>query len=116
MRGTVFKLNGDITTHYWIIISEEVDGKYLAVNITDINNYPDSTCLLNAGDHPVIIKPSCIFYKKAKRFPSAGMAETLAKHAITFEACSEELLKKIIEGAFISEDLTPSLLCYLRPI
>jgi hypothetical protein len=110
--GTAF---WPIGAHPWVVVSRTIKGKVLAVNITDADHCPDSTCKLNVGDHPCITKPSAIYYKKAREFDAAKIDQELSsgKNAKKLAPCSQQLLNKIIRGARDADDLTARFRDYL---
>jgi hypothetical protein len=112
MKGTVFRLKMP-GSHYWVIISDNFDGRYLGVNITDVSHAPHSPCKIGIGEHPVISKTSCIVYKRAMTFEAEKLKD-ISKFADVLSPCDSKLLNKIIEGAFLADDLTASYLKMLR--
>jgi hypothetical protein len=114
MRGLVFQPLAE-GCHPWIIISEERDGKVLAVNITDVSGFNNPTCVLGIGDHPIVTKPSAVYYKIAQEFIVTKLEKNLKKYCTVHkDLCSNEVLARIIEGALIDEDFTPRLREYLE--
>lgn len=114
--GTVFQLKVDDGNHFWVVISEPKGGKVLTVNVTDARNSPDSPCKLKVGDHPIIVKPSVIFYRKSREFVAVMVDEQIAqgKSVKQLPDCSPELLQRIIAGAKSADDLTLRFLDYLK--
>jgi len=86
------------------------------VNVTDRENIRDHSCLIEIVDHESITIPSAIYYKKAKTFSASGVARALKQGdgLKIWKRCSDVLLKRIIEGAFKSDDFNEDLLDYLR--
>ena len=115
--GLVFQMNPPDGNHVWIVISDEVGGCVLTVNVTDIAHYPDSPCVLQIGDHPAITKRSAIAYRRAKARPARRIDECIAEGTLRrLSNCSPDLLARIIEGARQADDLTPRLQrIYLPP-
>jgi len=114
--GTVFQLHdGSTTNHFWIVISREVNGRVLTVNVTDLSHCPDSPCRVNVGDHEAIEKPSVIYYRKAREFFAESLDSELAagRFIRRLPDCRPEILQRIIEGARIADDLTQRFLIYL---
>ena len=100
MRGTVFRPFSE-ETHPIIIISNELEGYVLAVNLSDAAKHPDSPCFIKKGEHPAITKDSAVYYKEAKPREVALLKKNLHKYAKVYEEpCSEEILQRIIKGAF----------------
>jgi hypothetical protein len=87
------------------------------VNLTDSKNYPDSPCHLKVGDHAFITKPSAVMYKGAKLLRAAEIDARIASgHVKRHPDFSPGILKAIIAGAFVSDDMTMSLQSYLKQI
>ena len=120
MRGTAIKLRSSACkTHLWIVVSDVHPEKnvVLAFNLTDRNNYPDCCCILNPGEHEYIEKPSAVRYFSPQLWNPQQLAKEIK--AGTFEKyqdASEVLLKKIVVGAYNSEDLAPYYLEFLPPM
>ncbi|HEY6170458.1 MAG TPA: hypothetical protein VI454_20665 [Verrucomicrobiae bacterium] len=112
----MLQLTIETRNHFWIVISSVKNGQVLAVNITDACHCPESPCKLLVGDHPVITKPSVVFYRKARLFDASAVDEQLKDGSSVrrLDDCSEALLKRIIKGAFESDDITRKLLDHLR--
>lgn len=112
-RGLVFWLipAGECThPHPWFVISDEVSGKVLTVNVTDAKNY-QSTCVLAPGDHPDITKPSAVFYRMHREREAAGIGLALGagigiRH---LKDASPALLTRIITGLIASTDVTDAI-------
>jgi hypothetical protein len=118
LLGKVFRLTDQsVESHFWIIVSEPLDGKVLAVNVTDGANCPDSPCKLAVGDHPRITIPSAIIYRKAREFQASIIEHESQRpyHLQFFADATPELLEVIIAGARTADDLTAKLLRYLPP-
>lgn len=117
LRGATFKLKGqpDDCFHLWIVVGKERMGRVLAINITDEKWSPDSPCKIRVGDHPQITKKCVAFYRKAREFGAASVAKNLASQiALTkYANASEELLRKIEDGASSADDFTNRFLSYL---
>ena len=60
---------GQQTEHLWVLITsvDPKSGQALMVNITTRRPHsPDTTTILNVGDHPFIKNPSVVFYADAR--------------------------------------------------
>lgn len=100
MRGTVFKPFSE-ETHPSIIISDELDGYVLVVNLSDAKKHPDSPCFIKKGEHEGVTKDSAVYYKEAKPREVALLKKNLPKYATVYKSlCPEELLQRVIKGAF----------------
>jgi hypothetical protein len=115
--GTAFQLKGD-GFHLWLVASEpNNEGKVVAFNVTDRNNYPSSTCQLQVGDHAFITKPSVIRYKSPKLWAVAAIEQHIQTGTfIQHPDASQVLMSRIIQGAFASGDISPFFLSNLKPI
>ena len=115
--GTVFQVVPEGGNHFWIVVSAPLNGKVLAINVTDAVHSPDSPCKIAPREHPRVYKESVAYYRKAREFEAARIDELLqnSQNLRKLENCSPELLKRIIEGARVADDLTVRLLDYLPP-
>lgn len=81
----------------------------LAVNISSINDgstYDDS-CILTSDDHSFIKHPSYVYYAKAAIFGAVSVSQQVSSGDFDIhDPCSEEALKKILDGFQISENVT----------
>lgn len=100
-RCIVWQHDPAIQEHLWIVLSDpEGDPpQVVAVNLTQRGNQPDTTVVLNAGDHKFIKKETIVYYADA-RFVPAGAIEAYANQpGYRFkDDCSDDLLNKIREG------------------
>ena len=99
------------TEHLFIVIAIK-NGKAILVNIT--SNSSDGSCSLTTKDHPFVRHNSSISYKDAMvsdicDIEAAVKSKVIAPHTDV----SRTLLKKIQEGAKISQNLKPEYLLYL---
>ncbi len=93
------------TEHLWIVVAEidAAAGKAICVSVTTQRNYSDSTCVLNAGDHPFVNRPSVIFYQDAREMDLALVEKALTSGIRNFVCtrhapCSDALLERIRKG------------------
>ena len=98
MKGTVFQPLAE-GMHPWFIISDERDGKVLAVNISDADKHPESTCFLFRDEHESVKKDSGVFYRQAMLMEVTKLKKDLKQYCTVFPDCPEEILKRIIAGA-----------------
>ena len=109
--GTCFQLliNDEAEqNHFWVVVSEPIDGQVLIVNLTGREKCPDSPCHFAIGEHPAIIKPSVIYYYKARTHDAAIMDAQLGggRYFRVLAPFSADLVNRIREGARNAEDLT----------
>jgi hypothetical protein len=116
--GTCFQLllsEESEENHFWIVISKPIDGRVLVANLTDRGKCPDSPCQFVPNEHPVITKASAIYYYKARTFEVAAIDAQLQsqRYVRQLPPFPPDLVKRIIEGTKVAEDLTLKLLKYL---
>src|SRR3989304_525042 len=103
--------HADATPHLWVILTNpNVDGLIAIVNITSLNTQPDTTTILQVGDHPFIRHASVVLYSDARIAPLLPIEQGIKMNSGLFrqlDPCSDELLKKICNGIFVS-DFTPN--------
>jgi len=96
-------------SHLWIVLSDPaLDAEnVLIVNITDAGNHHDASCVVSETDHAAITKESVVAYQFAKITSNARLTEANAAGLlIRKEPISDELLTRILEGAYASDELT----------
>jgi hypothetical protein len=113
--GCTFQLCGK-GNHLRVVISKSHgdDGRVLVVNLTDAQNWQDTACVVQPGEHPFVTKPSAIAYRKAM----AVSPETILEHIKrgTFARSDDmpaQVLQRTIDGAKASDDLPQKFLKYL---
>ena len=96
-------------SHPWVILSDpnEDAENVLIVNLTDIENHHDHSCVLGAEDHPgVFNKASCINYRDAKITSVALLPKATADGLLyAKDPVPIETLDKIIDGAIETDEL-----------
>lgn len=93
-------------SHLYIIIGiDHEKDEAIAVNITEFKVNLDTSCVLNIGDHPFIIKKSIISYRDIETFKYSRLkTEINLKDKRDDVSC--DLLKRIISGV-LKSDQTP---------
>lgn len=98
-----------LPSHLWVIVSQpDVDeDNVLIVNLTDVENHHDLSCVLDASDHPgIITKRSCVAYQFAKITSLARLQEALSSGLLySRDPVPSETLAKIINGAQETDEL-----------
>ena len=101
-----FDLEG---AHLWIVITtpEGADGRFIMVNITTLRpNAPDTSCVLQVGDHPFIVRDSIAFYHDAREWWTTsdhGYDHLFAKGDLIPQApMIPAVLRRIQDGALAS--------------
>jgi len=112
LQGSTFinKQYGRRSPHLWIVISDPTfdSNSVVIVNVTSWRTRAtflnDTSCVINAGEHPFIDKKSYIYYRDAKVTSEDNIQNALAGGALSpDEDCSSELLGKILLGAAQSQ-------------
>ena len=94
--------------HLFAILNDPCgEGKCAMVMVTTIygNKRHDPSCILNSGDHPFIRHPSYLLYRSADIRDAWRISNFLVtKYYHKKEPFSEEVLTKIIEGLYQSDE------------
>jgi hypothetical protein len=105
---------GYFILHLHIVISKIISGKVLIVNITTPKTNSDYTCVLKKADHPFIRHDSIVNYADAVDAQIELVKKAIRENTfIPDTPISEELLKRIQEGALKSDAFPPRLLMYI---
>jgi len=98
-----------IDDHAKVVISDPSlnPNQVVWVNFTGAEGeYRDHSCILEIGDHPWIMKRTCISYKDAMFVKEADIDSLVAKGKIRkLDEVSDAVLRKIHEGAEITDEL-----------
>lgn len=114
-KGTLLIPSGG-TDHLFFICNDPVyypkmaKECFLAVNISTVKPgiEHDSTCILNAGDHPFVHHSSFVYYKKADIFGAITVSQQIASGDIrTHAPCSDQTFSRILAGFGISPHVIP---------
>lgn len=96
-----------IDPHLWIVISDPAidPDQVVIVNLTSHDDpSKDTSCVLQAGDHPWVTDATCVRYKDARIVPEAQLDELIKnKRLRPQEPVSDEMLTKIFRGAELTE-------------
>ncbi len=90
-----------LPSHLWIVISDpSLDaGNVLIVNVTDLNNHYDHSCILSPGEHSWLTKESCVAYQWAKNTCVADLEKAASLGLLTSQPrMSEDALQRILNG------------------
>ncbi len=91
-----------LDTHLWIVLSDpsKDSDEVLIVNITNLKRPSDPSCKLEIGDHPWLIKPSCVNYGDPKVVSHAWLQRLLDKGLLgTRDPLTPDLLERVLNGA-----------------
>ena len=109
--GTVYKAKYGLEHVYFVISDPSKNRNQVArVNMTSVRGYQDEdlTCILEPGDHETVEHSSWIFYRRASSVPLKHITDQQMRGEIEImgSICSEDLLKRLQDGAFRSK-VTP---------
>lgn len=95
--------------HLHFVIATTEDGNVaILANMIDQDNTIDSSCLLDAGDHPSVNKPSAIKYLEMFAADVSKIENLLSIYPDRVnQAASENLINRIQQGALKSEFARP---------
>jgi hypothetical protein len=100
-----------------IVIRPCAEQRVALVNITFPNlgiNYDDS-CILDVGDHPFIIKPSMVFYRRAIIETVLTLKQgVLAGEFIPRPPMQSSAFKRICAGSLLSQHVRPRVKSYVQ--
>lgn len=98
-----------LPSHPWVILSDpnEDPDNVLIVNLTDIHNHHDRSCVLGPEDHPgVFTKSCCVKYQAAKVTSVDDLKRAISVGAIYEKSPVPDVtLYKIIDGAIETDEL-----------
>jgi hypothetical protein len=106
IAGDVFRLTKGADKHAKIIISDPVNfpDKVLFVGMTSWDALEDQSCILTVGEHSTVTHRTCITYSRGNaKASNAEIDKMLAAGLLRkFEPATEEVLKRIRQGAILS--------------
>jgi hypothetical protein len=75
----------------------------------------DDACILLGGEHPLVKHRSFAYYRKAALESEDDLRAGLQmKRVLPLPDCSSVLLRMVVEGAFLSPHIKPSVLKFVR--
>jgi hypothetical protein len=94
--------------HLWIICSEpQADGSVVAFNLTSKDWDSDLACVIQLGEHSYVRHESVVAYEHGELFTPQHIERLKKLAPKEYESVSQKLLRRIQEGAIVSND-TPS--------
>lgn len=97
---------GSYDSHLWIVLSKpELDKEHvLIVSFTSWRSDKDQACVLDKGDHPYIVKKTCVNYADSKIVSEVHINELLRSGVLEkHRPVSLVLLERIRERAMLSK-------------
>ena len=105
--GTVSNPDGK---HLFVVLTNPcAAGQHLLVSVSSVKpgRAHDSTCLLEAAEHPFIEQQSYVFYARPRQIGHAGIIKCVgAGLYVAKEACEQAVLQKVCAGLSASP-MTP---------
>lgn len=100
-------LGFDFGNHLWMVLSTPTaDGQIALANLTThgrLSTCGDSCVVVKPGEHPYVVRASCIYYRGALLNPVAPLDGAKARGVLQqHEPCTPELLRRIQDGALAS--------------
>ena len=92
--------------HPWFVCTRpDRDDEVVVINATGwVSDFPDMTCILEAGVHPAITKKSVMFYQEAEFKKASNFAGLIKARIWTPDAdAPDDLIERIRKGALDSE-------------
>lgn len=76
----------------------------ILVSISGLTKKSEQTCILQIGEHPYIIKESCVFYRRPRQETDESISRLIAAgNCMPKDRASNELIEKICKGAHESD-------------
>lgn len=98
--------------HLYGVFSHEFEGSVFIANVTTLRRHSDRSCLVEAGEHPKVSHPSCIYYAGSRIVPVAKMRAL--GQLIPAPPFSEALIGRVVQGALHSDETPPNVKAFLR--
>lgn len=98
--GTTFQGQTHPYDHLFVVATPPAaNGNLVIVNFTTRRRYSDSTCVVQAGEHPRITSESVALYERSKVVHKDDFAQMLEDRGmLQREALPQPLLNRVIQG------------------
>jgi hypothetical protein len=110
----------DNVPHLFVVMNDPCKDKLcllLMVSSIKKDRHHDTACLLNAGDHPFINKPSFVVYRLAQTTPAGHIGNMVAKKYYTQKGVlDEKVFDRIVMGLEASENTRPAMFEYAESV
>lgn len=101
--GNVFSnSHGGTLGHVHVVVVADEHGNILLTNWSSVKNPDmcDNSCILHAGDHPMIRHASYMFYAKSRTETQQWLQERVAEgNLVQVEDLSADVLQRVVDGA-----------------
>jgi hypothetical protein len=103
--GNTFKYGRG--SHLWVVVSDPAaDPDHVVIVNMTTDRGIDRSCILNAGDHPFVVRQTCMRYDMARIVKNSELERFASSSTITVhERVSEEVLARIRQGAAASSQI-----------
>ena len=98
--------------HLFVVINDPgEDEEVVLASLSSVHARSDTACPVHPGDHPFVDHESCIEYRYCRTDSIAHLNTLLKSGYITRrEDASDELVERILEGAWASDHTKPRIL------
>lgn len=94
--------------HLFIVLTNACSvGDHLLVPVCSQHKRCDHACLLGAGDHNFIKKPSYIAYSHARRYSGSSLAQRVIDGDVTYRGLLKEQVFALVCAGLKESRLTP---------
>jgi hypothetical protein len=106
-RGDAFLIDTSNDKHLFVVVTDaDKNGMHLLLSVSTIRPEArtiDRTCVIPAGAHEFIKKPSFVYYRKPEQRSAAHIAKCVdGRSFVPKEAVAPALLERICAGILIS--------------
>ncbi len=86
--------------HLYVVISSPSQPELVIVSVTTKRRFTDTSCELNAGDHPFVQHASCIAYEFGEVISTETLQRKIDDHLVRVrDPMSLEIIGRILDGA-----------------
>lgn len=111
--GNVFRNPpGGTHGHVHVLIAANEKGQFLLTNWTSVGTKKkfDRSCILHAGDHPLITHDSFLYYTESQEMTEKGLQEAINMGNLVQDAdLSPAVYQQVLDGARKSPFLSPDI-------
>lgn len=119
-KGACLSIPFNNVPHLFVVMNGPCkDGNCLLVMVSTIkpDQRYDDTCVLNAGDHAYINRPSYLVYRSAETMRAAHITKMVGlKYYEERDDMESKVFQRIVEGLFASEDTRGRIINYATSV
>jgi hypothetical protein len=112
--GDAFLIPDGISTHINFVIAVLADHSLIICHFTTRRRHSDTTCLIQAGEHPYIDRETAVRYDQAYQCPEDRIVNLNGVITKRLPPLSANLLTRIRQGALDSSQTPPRIKELLR--